>query len=603
MSIVPWQADKCDPKLKEQGCQPTCSSNHCTSFQASYAYQENCKVTGRTYAPVSTFECNNANTHETLNVPIDQLLTKCQEKHAADPAWNLTTCYCCCWCFARGTLIGVPEGFTKIEKILKGDNIVAAEVNIEGKDVKLNWNPVKIEFARGAENTHEPAMVFLFYGEEKNIICTTDQVFMLSDGKLTTAGKLMPNDELIDKDGQAVPIHTVSIGHFNGGVYHIGTKLQFDGNVDNHLLLAAGVVAGDYTLQIHFSELDDKYKAYNHDNLPHLGTENYENKNDNLIVSKHDWVYSTIKNMKIKHKQFTSYSRSYAPIPFGAQSFITSNQASDILKNGEQRPVSDPIGYSQVANLIKLFKGFYPDVLCHLEWGMNEPNVWAFEQYGEKIIIISGGLVRMRGLFFDGLAMAIAHGISCFYGGKPQLENGFSCVAQADYYAYGVVSHNIWYGQAWGGSILSAMNEIETLLRLISDENAKGNPLDICSNPSIECRIKTIKSAVPGGSLPECAGGPKIPDLMLEAVSADKNKLKLTFSQALTKESADNISNYILTPTGEISMAELDDEYSFIVNLTTKLSPGKYKIETSGLVSIYNTRLDPNFSSDTFEIN
>lgn len=602
MSIIPWNPDKCDPKLKEQGCQPTCSSNHCTSFQASQVYQQNCRDTGRTYAPVQTLECFNSSTHQTTNVPMDQILTNCQQLHSSNPDWNIRTCYCCCWCFARGTLMGVPDGYVKIETLTKGDKILAGTSKVGENKPALTWDPMGIEFAMGAENSHEPAMVYMAYGKEQFIVCSTDQVFMLSNGKLTTAVKLRPDLELIDKDGNPVPVHTVSIGHFSGGIYHIGTTMSFNGTADRHLMLAQGIVAGDYTLQLHFHELDSSFKVDNHDDLPSLGSPEYDESDNSLVKSEHEYIYSAKEKKALLHEKFTTYAKQGVLIPRGAQALFTEKQAADIAKNGNQRPISNPVGYSQVMNLIKLFKGFHPDILVHLEWGMNEPNVWAFKQYGENIVIVSGGLVRMSGFYFDGLAMAIAYGIACFSNAEPKRDNGLLCVGTADYVAYGIISHEIWYGQAWGGSILSAKTEWETLFKCISDQHAESDSLDICNNPGIKCREQTINSAIPGGSLPECAGGPKIPALELEQAYATKDRITLVFSQSLAKEQAEDAKNYILTPDAKVMKAELDPAYNFKVDLTTDCKSGDFTVTAKNLVSIYEKELDPEHSKARFSV-
>ena len=55
-----------------------------------------------------------------------------------------------------------------------------------------------------------------------------------------------------------VPIRVISIGEYQGGIHHIAAEREFKGELDGHLLISAGVISGDYLLEIHAEELKKK---------------------------------------------------------------------------------------------------------------------------------------------------------------------------------------------------------------------------------------------------------------------------------------------------------------------------------------------------------
>lgn len=103
------------------------------------------------------------------------------------------------------------------------------------------------EMERGAAGG-QWTMVYLRFGEEQSLICTPDAVVLLPNGELRRSVKLNPRDQLVDKDGNAVPIESVVLGYYLGGVHDLATDAP-TGSIDGHLLVANGVVIGDYTLE------------------------------------------------------------------------------------------------------------------------------------------------------------------------------------------------------------------------------------------------------------------------------------------------------------------------------------------------------------------
>jgi hypothetical protein len=154
--------------------------------------------------------------------------------------------------FANGTAVRTPAGLRPIEQIAKDDPVLGGFVGA-GTPVRLNWQPRKTVLSAGTGGGVQPAMIYLVFGDgSRNIVCTRDQLFMRADGTLMRAERAVPGDQLLDADSRPVAIQQVSVGQYSGGVHHIALEGQWDGTVNGHLIVAGGLVAGDYLLQVHY---------------------------------------------------------------------------------------------------------------------------------------------------------------------------------------------------------------------------------------------------------------------------------------------------------------------------------------------------------------
>ncbi|MEA2878471.1 MAG: hypothetical protein QOF14_3667 [Hyphomicrobiales bacterium] len=161
---------------------------------------------------------------------------------------------------AHGTLIATPQGGVQIERLAKGD--VALFGSAAGSGLPhATWGPRPVEFSAGTPPGSPSQAIYLQFGATQRLICTFDQVLLQDDGRLSLASELTPEGGLVDGQGQRVSIQEVSVGLFSGGVHHIASSMKFDPSIDGHLLIAGGIVAGDYTLQLEFSRLDPSKKA------------------------------------------------------------------------------------------------------------------------------------------------------------------------------------------------------------------------------------------------------------------------------------------------------------------------------------------------------
>lgn len=593
----------CEEKLKKsKETEPVCPAVHCQDFQYSKLYHEECGERGM-YAPVQVVGCYNSSSKEWYFGEPETLLEACEEKHKQNPSWKLSYCYCCCSCFANKTLIGLPDKqVCPIFEITTGDFVMAGTV---GRSGSLEWNPTRVGFSQGTTEGIEPAMVYLVYGDGQQMIASTDQPLMLSDRSMTTASRIVPGrDSLMGVDGAPLEVTLASLGSYTGGIHHIATNKAWTGSIDDHLIQANGVVAGDFMLQLHFPEVSNQQKVAGWSELPEIGTPEYVEVHSHLQTVGDSYAYAVPADAaEIDSDMFVAYG-GQAELPLGTQSFVTARQAEDILNKGEQEPITERSGYALAQEAVALVSGFYRDFVYYIDWSRYEPNVYAFEQYGQKVVLISGGLARMKGIGFTGLTMAIAQGVARFLAGEPETGYGYSCTGEADMYAFGAMSQKVWFGKPWLEQTLSAIEQLTDLFDLIDPENAKGNPLNVCEEPSIECRFQTWSAALAGGALPECAGGPPRTPLMVEQVRVlSDTQLQVVFNEPPMPSQAEKTSAYKLTPSGTIVSAKVDGEENFIVNVgVDALAPGTYTLSCSGLEGTNKGKLDPDPTLVEFEV-
>jgi hypothetical protein len=594
-----WQT--CHKDLTAQGLNPcdelTGLPYHCNGFSQTTAYHAACAGQA-IYQPVQAVMCKNSSTNEVQYFPPDEFFDKCGALHDQDSDWNPGWCYCCCSCFANDTPISTAAGtVAAVQDLEIGDKVLIGSLA-----AGLSFKEEALRFSSGTPaGGAAMTMVYIVYGpEKKELIVSPDQVLLVQGEKLTTANKLTINDKLIDHDGNEVHIELVSIGHYSGGVHHISADLHWDGTPNNHLVLANGVVGGDYTLQLNFENLDSTYKVDDHSDLANLGNDDYPSQPTGA-GSHH--IYSHDEATRINSAaQFKAFQAIRKAMPEDSVAMLSTAQTVDILTNGTQFPLQSNIGRGNYEYAAKLLSGFYPGINFHLAWDQFEPNIYSITEYGIQTVVVNGGLVRTQGLTYKGLMMLMAEAVSRFVGGEPRNYLGFSCLGQADFYAFAAIARNIFYLNEFVPMAMAAYNEINTLFGLITPANAGGNSTDKCNAPSIKCRLSAMQSGFAGGSLPTCAGGEAPPEAILEGASATTDKLVLTFSVGLTPDSATNLDNYTVTPDACLTAASLESQ-DFRVDLAgTFKKDTTYTVTVNNVTTILGTGIDPKANTATFEV-
>ncbi|MDO4272266.1 MAG: hypothetical protein Q4D16_01235 [Eubacteriales bacterium] len=475
------------------------------------------------------------------------------------------TAYCCCSCFAFGTKIGIPGGIRKIESFVAGDEVMAASVLKKGENPVLKWEPLRVDYSSGTgENGYQSSMIYIRHGEGGSTIATCNQLFLMADGKLKRADRLrVGQDYLVDKDGNKVEIHELSIGDYHGGVHHISIEAEKECSLDKHLLLSDGVVCGDFHLQIHADDLIEKGFMDPVNDMPKLGTKAYETVNQNVIQKGH---YRVISKNAAELKQveetrpFYVMGEKTVKIPKNAAAYFTTAQQNDIM---EKTPTYD---FDELGNcntviqyLCKLFHGFYPDNDFSYDQSRLEPNVYGFKTKGRNKIVVTGGLVRIKELKMEGLAMMISHMVVRLRCSEPLGENGYTSVGMTDYYSIGVMQ-TVFLGSDYNKNTTKGMDQIEKVLFAnISPENRLYSTDPYI--PSTEKRVEALDAGFGMDFPPEDIGGPVYMGLELvsaDAVRSEKDecaRVTLTFNMPLNPKKAGTVAGFWIKPDVKVKEA------------------------------------------------
>lgn len=616
-----YDPSECTKQLTAKGLTPVCDQlptgpqYHCVDLvNIDPAMHEACANISDWYFPVPTIACVHTNQQGTVDgYQYFPPKTRVKQCYALGEGWDLETCYCCCSCFAYGTPVAVPEGLHRpVETLAVGDKVLAGWPVSPGN--APDWRPVGLTFSDGVAHETDHVTVYLAFGDPQkpeDMICSNDQPLMLTSGKLTTASKLRRGDELMRLDGSSATVQTIAIGEYTGGVHHIGTGVRRTDDkgapvIDGHLIGAGGLVTGDYYLQLYFGALDISHKEEEHDGRPELGTPEYAEANREALADVGmlfaDPSEGGQKHIRAHSGRFTVYSGKRAS-DGPAASYLTADQAEDILANGTQMPLSQTLPRGLVETAFKQLRGFFPDVVFYLDWLDMVPNVHAVEGYGEKVVVITGGLARLTGFDFEGLFFAICAGLGRFSDLTPRGIDGFAGTGAADWWAFAVPPRVMFVGPTGLSFALKGMKQIESLFALVSPAHRGGNPDDPVNEPSLDCRIDCIASAIGGGSLLPCAGGPQLPLLALNSVSATTTSAYVQLSLPPIAQSAEDASHYTFSPTAKVKSAKVSTESNLAVALETTLENGvEYELTISGIESLDGTGVDPAHDSVRFKV-
>lgn len=527
-----------------------CSTQHCDTFTESETFHQQCAaVLGHPLYPISTAQCINKT-------------TKAITEPTYDPEWGYTcpdgtalqTCYCCCSCLANGTPIAIPDGVKAIEQFNIGDDVTVGDWNAS----KLSWKTGTVKFSSGTDAGSSSTMMFIQYGDKKQLIASMDHLLLLATGKLKRADRLVPQkDQLLSAEGQPLDILSSISGKWEKGLHHIATGLQFTGSLDGHLINSAGIVSGDYCLQINQNELIKSGLMDDPNAHPAHGSAAFAEAHPHLTVTRSVAVADGVDPASVfTPVGFTAFKpEGGVYIPPGAAQFLTDGQAGDIVKNPKAsfRDLASDSGFDAVNYLIRVFQGFYPEINFVVDHDNPNFNTWAFEMYGQQHLVIGGEIMRLNGLFADGYKFILAQGIARLLGHNPKDEQNFTYVAAADFYATSSIFREVFY-LALDDLSNNVLEQIRMVFGLISDDNAKGNPDDLANNPSIRCRAASVSTGIIGGNVLPCACS----DLILITAMTDSAdpanlRLELVFNKPINPASIEDLTDFRFTSTTALS--------------------------------------------------
>jgi hypothetical protein len=490
----PWWLPPCRAAIQQMGAR-MCTEVHCTEAEQNNHMICYCQ-------PPFLDGCKK------LGHPSEE----CCSYDATSPVFvsGPQPCYCCCGCFANETLIAVSTAeFKEIADFLIGDMVwVAMDADLS------TWDQVPVAFSAGTGRTAGVnSLIRVRFGDRatpESVYANRDQLFMMADHKLKRAVKLVPGtDMLVRPDGSAVPVLDLSSGQFEKGVHHIATSDTPAQDVSGHLIVANGLVCGDYSLQLRNLEVaNPSLMVAGHADLPDFGTDEYAAAYPHLTA---DSVSAAAEGQDPAEASagFTPHAAAKPmPVPDDAQSFVTEQQARDIQKNGTRHAVYSESATPMVDYLFSLLSGFNPGVTFYLDRANELPNAYAFRVYGVPFVVINGGLARTRVMSLEGLALVLAQTLGRLYGGDPKDPQGYSCTGAADFAATAAVLPEAFFGARSRPIVVAGIEQVKELFGFIDEQHRGGVPGDTCNHISIDCRLLALQAGADSLPLPECAGGP-----------------------------------------------------------------------------------------------
>ncbi|MEO0724885.1 MAG: hypothetical protein AAFZ63_10115 [Bacteroidota bacterium] len=583
-----------------------CSEQHCDQFTESETFHQDCNTFGKGHPlyPVSTSQCINTKSPHDIKEPVNgEWGWSCPDGYA------LQRCYCCCSCLANGTPVAIPGGTKAIQLFNQGDEVSVAKYGKEG----LSWHTGIVEFSSGSDAGSVATMIFVDCVDGRQLIASIDHLFLLATGKLKRADRLVPAmDQLMSAEGLPIDIKGTHSGKWTKGLHHIATSPSKNLTLDDHLINSAGIVSGDYYLQINQKKLIESGIMDGPESSPAHGSADYAEQHQHLAVSTVSAILAGTNPDDVNTPDgFEHFNpTSTIPIPEHAASFLTEAQAQDILtnKDAEFNDIHISAGEDAIEYLIKVFKGFYPDIQILLDYHSEKFNAYAFEIYETRHIVICGGIARLKGLYSQGYKFIMAQMIARLLRRKPFGDRGFTYVGAADFYATSEVFRNVFF---LAGDDLSngVLDQMKMVFKLISPKNSAGNPNDLANDPSIKCRYGNLQTGIFGGSVLGCA----CDDLALKEASPEKQEngevvLILKFNKAVDPKSAEKISNYTFSATHrEVDLPTISDVKTSAahpewVGLQLDKAPnGNFTINVANITAVNGSQLGDSDSA-TFSL-
>ena len=479
--------------------------------------------------------------------------------------------------------------------------------DVIGKDGLVNLQAVRnisaagISTLLGCPLTVAQAIMDLLKADSDYLLVNGDQPFLMKDRTLKLAKYLRPGvDQLLTADGSTTPIRSMEVGMFAKGIHHIATSRAPAKSMDGHLLLANGIVVGDYAIQRGISGGQAAGIEDVHQEQPVFGTREYAKANAHLVTTPFA-AYATAPGPEQAGGNFESgHPDKSSFIPPHALSFITRAQAEELLNTAPIYPASKNAAEPDVRYLFQLFGAFFPDITFYYDQHAVLPNVYGFEQYGRSFVVVTLGWTLLEGLYFQGIAMAIAHAVNALTQKTP--SDGTSPVAVADFNIYPVFLSLFYRAPDAVKHYNLGLRQVKTVFGYIKD-NPTGDDIDL------DCRIRTLGNSINALPLPNCAGGPPDPALELVSVTAaqgPKGKspvVSISFNLDVDETTATAAGNYLFDPDVVVYSATIDSGDKKKVNLSAEIETDTpYNMVATGVLSADQQPLVPGKNGGKFTL-
>jgi hypothetical protein len=512
-------------------------------------------------------------------------------------------CYCCCGCFANNTPVAFDEGKYKAIVDFRVDDLVyvADSVTLE------TFSQRKVLFSAGAgDQGARNAMIKVTFGDENQndyLLVNRGQLFLLIDRTLKPAAALVPGtDVLVTCEGKPRPVLSLQVGMFKKGMHHIATSRSAAASPDGHLLVAKGVMCGDWALQVAAATLSTKIPLVaGLAELPEFGTAEYQAAYRGLEHSEYEAKVQGVAFKLPRLEEFEPFDvNGRTPIPADAFRYFSEQQARDLRKAPHWAPGSG-VNRDTLHYLFKLYGAFYPYIQFFYDEEDAKPNAYIFDAYGQTHAVITGGLARIKEVKFESLTLLLGTLVGATTAGPPDTKGGLSCLGVAAYGAVAGVLPNVWIGMQSVPFINPGIEQLQALFAHIQPEHRGGE--DTCMQVSLDCRIQAMQNAFHMYPLPHCAGGP--PDAALEVTGASgvPGSVTVEFNLPVDPATAVLTANYGFEPL----VLEFEAKVSASAPNTVILSASvtaetKYELTVTGVLSTDQQPIVPGKDKATFRV-
>jgi hypothetical protein len=515
-------------------------------------------------------------------------------------------------CFASTAPVAVPDGTRPMGDIVIGDQVLVATRS----GANWEWSAREVQFSAGSPPNATGIGNVMFYIEyggskpgdrRKSLVASPNQLFLMADsGMLKRADQLVPGaDRLMDPHGEALPIARVHSGTYLGAVHYIATEVpgyeEFSGSLDKHLIIANGVISGDFTLQ-RYQDTDkmQRHLAPQAEN-PAVGTAAYRSRH---MLAHHSAFGAAVDADAgpVVHPEFVADSESATVIPLHAATLFTPRQEAQLLgAEMPRRPMSDATNRWMATYYSRLYATFCPGIRFYIDWTSQRPNVFAFTEYGQKMVVVGGALLRLGALYDSAMAVVLAFGAAALAEpGEGRPANGVPGTGRALYEGIAVVAGiALQGGNAWKDTMAAGTRQLGNLIWALigmQDQHADAE--------SLHCMLEVMQAAVSGADLPRCAGGPTPGGLQVVSACYDSiaRQLTISFSEPLNQHSAANAKNYRIHDGVFVTAAQHHPRRPATITLSVDLAPGEYTVDVLNVRAADGSTLDPMASSAPVDV-
>lgn len=294
-------------------------------------------------------------------------------------------CFCPCPSGALGTgVLSAPDSALIPIALARNETVLAADRTGRHGEVLLGF--VRRRPAERHEN-----MICLRYrasGLDVVQVLPADAPIMQYGGEIIAASRLGLTDELVDINGNSVPISDVVWGTYEGVYFDIATDLSApDAALSARFLIRDGIMVGDFALQLHHVGLGGFGASPEARVL--VGTEEWDRINGTDGRGR-----TAVAATELPNGTFFPAAFATTDIPDDAVAARRIQQGRAKTK-GRAATIEDQSPLHRVEHLIAhVLRLRYPSVNFILDWYSHDEDAYFWQDGADWNLLIAGGLVR-----------------------------------------------------------------------------------------------------------------------------------------------------------------------------------------------------------------